>query len=206
MISGAGENGAGAFPEHSPFLEECCAQIVQIADGYCESVSLGAEKPKAAAAEDREGDRMHRCVMTVDDGGEGGLVTGVEAADEFPVRRGPDAVACQMECAFGRRRAFAGDGLVNGDHAKGSARAPVGTWGDVLAWAGRCDLAFVTINGKGGNMSVADAVELVGRLRPRLANPMHYGMFAEGAEDPNRFLDGGARWRSRAVCFRSGVP
>lgn len=55
---------------------------------------------------------------------------------------------------------------------------------------GRLDLAFVIINGRGGNMSVADAVELVGRLRPRLAIPTHYGMFAENTEDPGRFLDG----------------
>jgi L-ascorbate metabolism protein UlaG (beta-lactamase superfamily) len=62
---------------------------------------------------------------------------------------------------------------------------------DALAgYGGQLDLVFVVINGKGGNMSVADAVHLVGHLRPRLAIPTHYGMFAENTEDPQRFIDG----------------
>jgi L-ascorbate metabolism protein UlaG (beta-lactamase superfamily) len=54
----------------------------------------------------------------------------------------------------------------------------------------RIDVMFVVINGKGGNMSVDDAVSLAARLRPRLAIPTHYGMFAENTEDPQRFIDG----------------
>jgi L-ascorbate metabolism protein UlaG (beta-lactamase superfamily) len=62
---------------------------------------------------------------------------------------------------------------------------------DTLAvHAGRIDVVFVVINGKGGNMPVGDAVKLVSRLRPRIAVPTHYGMFAENTEDPQRFLEG----------------
>jgi L-ascorbate metabolism protein UlaG (beta-lactamase superfamily) len=62
---------------------------------------------------------------------------------------------------------------------------------DALAdQVGQIDVVFIVINGKGGNMSVDDAVKLVARLRPRLAIPTHYGMFAENTEDPERFLAG----------------
>jgi L-ascorbate metabolism protein UlaG (beta-lactamase superfamily) len=54
----------------------------------------------------------------------------------------------------------------------------------------RIDLMFIVINGKGGNMHVDDAVSLAARLRPRLAIPTHYGMFAENTENPQRFIDG----------------
>ena len=56
--------------------------------------------------------------------------------------------------------------------------------------ADRIDLIFIVINGKGGNMTVDDAVSLTARLRPRLAIPTHYGMFAENTENPQRFIDG----------------
>jgi L-ascorbate metabolism protein UlaG (beta-lactamase superfamily) len=62
---------------------------------------------------------------------------------------------------------------------------------DALAdQVGQIDVVFIVINGKGGNMSVDDAVKLLARLRPRLAIPTHYGMFAENTEDPERFLAG----------------
>lgn len=53
---------------------------------------------------------------------------------------------------------------------------------------GKIDLVLVCINGKMGNMNWQEAVSLVGTLSPRIAIPMHYGMFAENTEDPNPFI------------------
>lgn len=54
------------------------------------------------------------------------------------------------------------------------------------------DLAFtfIVINGKLGNMNVDEAIEVVKVLQPKLAIPMHYGMFAENTEDPMLFVKG----------------
>jgi len=49
------------------------------------------------------------------------------------------------------------------------------------------DLAFIPINGKGGNMGIPETVETVKLLRPKVAIPMHYGMFAESTADPSEF-------------------
>jgi len=61
------------------------------------------------------------------------------------------------------------------------------------------DMAFICINGKLGNMKWAEAVTVVGRLKPRLAVPMHYGMFAENTENPSLFLDGCEKKRIPAL-------
>ena len=50
-----------------------------------------------------------------------------------------------------------------------------------------CDLLFVCINGKLGNMNVAEAIKLTEEIKPKLAVPNHYGMFASNTEDPQRF-------------------
>lgn len=49
------------------------------------------------------------------------------------------------------------------------------------------DYAFICINGKLGNMNVEDAIRLAGELKPRVAIPNHYGMFAENTENPMLF-------------------
>ncbi|MBO5254558.1 MAG: MBL fold metallo-hydrolase [Opitutales bacterium] len=49
------------------------------------------------------------------------------------------------------------------------------------------DMVFVVINGKLGNMNWQQAVKLVSQLKPRIAVPMHYGLFAENTEDPIPF-------------------
>lgn len=51
----------------------------------------------------------------------------------------------------------------------------------------KCDLLFVCINGKLGNMDVEDAIKLTNEIKPQLAIPNHYGMFASNTEDPERF-------------------
>lgn len=51
----------------------------------------------------------------------------------------------------------------------------------------KCDLLFVCINGKLGNMRVTEAIKLTKEIKPMLAIPNHYGMFASNTEDPERF-------------------
>jgi len=60
------------------------------------------------------------------------------------------------------------------------------------------DAVFVPINGRDatryrnhclGNMTFQEAVDLVGNLKPGLAVPMHYDMFAHNSEDPANFVD-----------------
>lgn len=52
------------------------------------------------------------------------------------------------------------------------------------------DIVFIVINGQLGNMNVNEAIDLTCKLNPKLAIPMHYGMFAENTEDPQIFIDG----------------
>lgn len=63
---------------------------------------------------------------------------------------------------------------------------------------GALDVMFVPINGRDaaryraniiGNMTYQEAVDLVGEVRPALAVPGHYDMFAFNSEDPDRFAD-----------------
>jgi L-ascorbate 6-phosphate lactonase len=49
------------------------------------------------------------------------------------------------------------------------------------------DVLLVCINGKWGNMTSAEAVELTKRLHPKVVIPMHYDMFAVNSADPVAF-------------------
>ena len=60
------------------------------------------------------------------------------------------------------------------------------------------DVVFLPINGRDarryragciGNLTYQEAVDLAGELRPRLAVPVHYDMFASNSEDPRKFAD-----------------
>jgi L-ascorbate metabolism protein UlaG (beta-lactamase superfamily) len=66
--------------------------------------------------------------------------------------------------------------------------------------AGACelqpDLLTVPINGRGGNMSAAQAAMLTKLVAPRVVIPMHYGMFADNTADPAEFV---------AACREIGV-
>ena len=63
--------------------------------------------------------------------------------------------------------------------------------GDILSLTNRqIDIVFIVINGRLGNMNVDEAIDLTSKLNPKLAIPMHYGMFAENTEDPQIFIDG----------------
>jgi L-ascorbate 6-phosphate lactonase len=58
----------------------------------------------------------------------------------------------------------------------------------------RIDVAMIPINGVGGNLNVYEAALLLWQVKPKLAIPMHYNMwapavFGEGATlDPNEFV------------------
>lgn len=58
------------------------------------------------------------------------------------------------------------------------------------------DLLTVPINGRGGNMSAAQAAALTKLVAPRVVIPMHYGMFADNTADPEDFV---------AACRDAGV-
>ena len=49
------------------------------------------------------------------------------------------------------------------------------------------DVAIICINGKLGNMNSDDAVALIKSMKPKLAIPMHYGLFAGNTADPTPF-------------------
>lgn len=73
---------------------------------------------------------------------------------------------------------------ISGDTLYKEALSP-----EILSLAPRpIDVAFVVINGKLGNMGIEDAVSLMKKLDPKLAIPMHYGMFLQNTADPYVFL------------------
>lgn len=53
----------------------------------------------------------------------------------------------------------------------------------------KCDILFVCINGKLGNMDVYDAIRLTKAIQPKLGIPNHYGMFESNNEDPRKYTD-----------------
>ncbi len=68
----------------------------------------------------------------------------------------------------------------------------------ILALAPRSpDIACICINGKLGNMNLTEATQLMTEMRPRLAVPAHYGMFAENTADHAEFV---------VACVRLGQP
>ena len=54
---------------------------------------------------------------------------------------------------------------------------------------GTPDIIMVCINGRMGNMSDSEAVEIVERLQPHVAIPSHFGLFAKNTADPRPFLE-----------------
>ena len=53
----------------------------------------------------------------------------------------------------------------------------------------KCDILFVCINGKLGNMDVKEAVKLTEKIQPETGVPNHYGMFESNTEDPHKYTD-----------------
>jgi L-ascorbate metabolism protein UlaG (beta-lactamase superfamily) len=67
------------------------------------------------------------------------------------------------------------------------------------------DIVFIVINGRLGNMNVQEAVELTSQLNPKLALPMHYGMFAENTEDPSQFIEGCLQKNIKSIELKLGI-
>ena len=53
----------------------------------------------------------------------------------------------------------------------------------------RVDVAMVPINGGGGNMNAHEAALLIWQVAPRIAVPMHYGMWPPEQYGPGATLD-----------------
>ncbi|RYC69382.1 MULTISPECIES: MBL fold metallo-hydrolase [Spirosoma] len=68
------------------------------------------------------------------------------------------------------------------------------------------DIAFIVINGRLGNMNLAEAVRVASALRPALAIPMHYGMFAENTADPLEFARNCHQNGIKTQLMPPGVP
>lgn len=95
----------------------------------------------------------------------------------------PEAIGLIVECEQ-KRVYLSGDTLWSAD-----LRHETQAFGDL-------DAALVCINGRLGNMNADEALELVQILRPKLAVPMHYGLFAENTADPEYFVN---------ACQKSGI-
>ncbi|MDD5728200.1 MAG: MBL fold metallo-hydrolase, partial [Victivallales bacterium] len=54
----------------------------------------------------------------------------------------------------------------------------------------RLNTVLICINGKLGNMNIDEALQVVKILKPQMALPMHYGLFAENTVDPQPFVAG----------------
>lgn len=68
----------------------------------------------------------------------------------------------------------------------------------------RPDIAFVCINGRWGNMDPQAAAQLMSEIEPRVAVPMHYGMFAENTGNPEEFRGACARRNQRVAILEPG--
>jgi L-ascorbate 6-phosphate lactonase len=66
------------------------------------------------------------------------------------------------------------------------------------------DVAFICINGKLGNMDLHEAARVVSELQPRLAVPMHYGMFTENTANPDQFINACAQYGQVAIALKCG--
>jgi L-ascorbate 6-phosphate lactonase len=68
------------------------------------------------------------------------------------------------------------------------------------------DLALVCINGRMNNMTYQDALLLVSQLSPKLAAPMHYGLFKENTIDPDPFITRCREIGINCVALEPGRP
>ena len=70
----------------------------------------------------------------------------------------------------------------------------------------QADVVLICINGRLGNMAVDEALALVRTIQPRLALPMHYGLFAANTADPAPFVEGCAAMGIASFAMQPGVP
>lgn len=72
------------------------------------------------------------------------------------------------------------------------------------ALGGSPDIMMVCINGKDGNMDDVDALRMVKTLEPRVAVPMHYGLFVNNTADPRPFVEAVTRIGVEGIMMEPG--
>lgn len=50
------------------------------------------------------------------------------------------------------------------------------------------DIMLTVVNGRGNNMNYLDAARMVRKIKPKLAVPVHWGLFASDTTDPELFM------------------
>ena len=71
---------------------------------------------------------------------------------------------------------------------------------------GDIDLALVCINGNYNNMNSDEAFSVIKEIQPKIAAPMHYGLFAENTEDPLSFINKCVKEGIKTFLFTAGKP
>jgi L-ascorbate metabolism protein UlaG (beta-lactamase superfamily) len=112
-----------------------------------------------------------------------------------PAEHDGDAIGLVVEHA-GRRIYVSGDSVYFDELARGIVKAA----GSPL------DLVLICINGRAGNMTWRQAVDVVCAVGPRAAVPMHYGMFASNTADPAPFVEAVRAAGIGATTLQVGVP
>ena len=110
------------------------------------------------------------------------LDSGEETAIDGVAIRGVYAVPTEPKVidTAGYRVTFPNGRNVN--HTADTAWSPL-----LMQTLPQAEVLLVCINGKWGNLGVAEAVELTVRLSPRYAIPMHYDLMALNSENPQSF-------------------
>lgn len=75
-----------------------------------------------------------------------------------------------------------------------------------LAGGKQISLAMICINGKLGNMDADEAARVIVELRPALAMPMHYGLFAGNTADPQPFAEKLRQNSLKCLIAEAGKP
>ena len=75
-----------------------------------------------------------------------------------------------------------------------------------LAGGRKISVAMICINGKLGNMNADEAAITISKLRPDLAIPMHFGLFAGNTADPEPFVKALEKESIRTLVAEAGKP
>jgi len=109
------------------------------------------------------------------DSGENRRVRGVTISGVYAVPTSADAVD-----TTGYRLEFENGRSVY--HSSDTAFSDV-----LICAAPRAEVLLVCINGKWGNLNVAEAAKLAAAAKPKVAIPNHYDLMARNSEDPEKF-------------------
>ena len=75
-----------------------------------------------------------------------------------------------------------------------------------LAGGRKISAAMICINGRLGNMNAQEAAEVISSLRPELAIPMHFGLFAGNTADPEPFVEALEKENIKTLVAEAGKP